>query len=95
VSHPHDLHEMQEGVGSTGRFGEIFVVLGLLIMVLGGILWGLGATGFFQDPNKIADGGASDAVQSGALFFFEGLGFTAFGAMVMVTGWARHHPDDH
>lgn len=88
MSRPHNVHELQEGLGQTGRFGEIFIGLGLLIAVLGGALWWLGHGHVLTNGPH---GGGSDAILTGALFFFEGLGFTLFGVMIMVSGWGRHH----
>ncbi|MEA3191405.1 MAG: hypothetical protein QOD77_1987 [Thermoplasmata archaeon] len=81
-------HELQEGLGQTGRFGEIFIGLGLLILVFGSVLWWLGHSHALTTGFPPA---GSDAITVGALFFFEGLGFTLFGTMVMLAGWGRHH----
>lgn len=91
VSAPHSVHELQEGLGQTGRFGEFFIVLGILIFIGGAILAFVGHGNVLQDGTSHVDKGNSDAVQVGWLFFFEGLGFTVFGAMVMWAGWGRHH----
>jgi len=90
MSHPHNLHELQAGVGQTGRFGEIFIGLGLLIGILGGALAIMGTTQFRTDGHT-PDHGNTDAVTVGWLFFFEGLGFTLFGVMIMAAGWGRAH----
>ncbi|MCA1818656.1 MAG: hypothetical protein ABR562_02195 [Thermoplasmatota archaeon] len=90
MSTPHSVHELQEGLGQTGRFGEFFIVLGILIFVGGAILAFVGHHDLLHDGTGL-DGGNSDAVQVGWLFFFEGLGFTLFGIMVMLAGWGRHH----
>jgi len=90
MSAPHSVHELQEGLGQTGRFGEFFIVLGILIFIGGTILATVGHQDMLQDGTG-TDKGNSDAVQVGWLFFFEGLGFTLFGIMVMLAGWGRHH----
>lgn len=90
MSHPHNLHELQEGIGQTGRFGEVFVGLGLLIAILGAVLFVAGETGKMTDGFQ-PDGGNSDAIQVGWLFFFEGLGFIVFGVMIVAAGWGRAH----
>ncbi|HEX2066632.1 MAG TPA: hypothetical protein VHI93_07460 [Candidatus Thermoplasmatota archaeon] len=90
MSAPHSLRELQEGLGHTGRFGEIFIGLGVLIAVLGAALAVMGHTHFLKDGYGF-DSGNPDAVTVGWLFLFEGIGFTLFGVMVMVAGWGRHH----
>jgi hypothetical protein len=90
VAHPHSLHELQEGIGQTGRFGEIFIGLGILITVLGAALTVMGTTHFLSDGTTF-DHGNVDAVTVGWLFLFEGLGFTLFGIMIMAAGWGRAH----
>jgi hypothetical protein len=91
VTAPHSVKELQEGLGQTGRFGEFFIVLGVLILIGGAILAWVGHYNMLGDGSSYLDRGNSDAVQAGWLFFFEGLGFTIFGAMVMLAGWGRHH----
>ena len=92
MSAPHSVHELQEGLGQTGMFGEFFIVLGILIFIGGGVLAWVGHSGMLHDSmTGFSESGNSDAVQVGWLFFFEGLGFTVFGAMVMLAGWGRHH----
>jgi len=84
------MHELQEGMGSTGRFGEFFVILGVLILIGGIVLTTVGHMDLLHDGAG-SDHGNSDAVQAGWLFLFEGLGFCVFGVMVMLSGWGRHH----
>jgi hypothetical protein len=90
VSSPHKLHDLQEGIGQTGKFGEIFIGLGVLIAILGAALYTMGETHFLTDGFS-PDKGNTDAVTVGWLFFFEGLGFILFGVMIMLAGWGRHH----
>jgi hypothetical protein len=90
VSAPHSLHDLQEGIGQTGRFGEIFIGLGILIAILGAALATMGHTRFLSDGFS-PDKGNTDAVTTGWLFLFEGLGFLLFGIMIMVAGWGRQH----
>lgn len=90
MSSPHSLHDLQEGMGQTGRFGEIFIGLGLLIAILGASLAVMGHTRFLTDGFG-ADHGNTDAVTVGWLFLFEGLGFLLFGIMIMLAGWGRQH----
>ena len=84
------LHGLQEGIGQTGKFGEIFIGLGILIGILGAALTVMGSTHFLTDGFS-PDKGNTDAVTVGWLFLFEGLGFTLFGVMIMLAGWGRHH----
>jgi hypothetical protein len=90
VSAPHSLHDLQEGIGQTGRFGETFVALGLLIAILGATLFAMGQTHYLSDGFS-PDKGNTDAVTVGFLFLFEGLGFVLFGIMILWAGWGRHH----
>jgi hypothetical protein len=87
--------EIQHGSGETGVFGEIFVGLGLFILVGGLVLWGLVLTGFFEDSPVGELAAENDAFSLWFLLAIEGVGFTVFGAMCLVAGWDRsHHPDD-
>jgi hypothetical protein len=90
VSAPHNLHDLQSGIGQTGRFGEIFIGLGILIAILGAALTVMGSTHFLSDGFS-PDKGNTDAVTVGWLFLFEGLGFSLFGIMIILAGWGRHH----
>lgn len=90
MSHPHNLHELQEGIGQTGKLGELFIGLGALIAVLGIVLFAMGETHFLKDGVS-PDGGNTDAVTVGFLFLFEGIGFVVFGVMIVLSGWGRHH----
>jgi hypothetical protein len=89
------VKEVTHGSGETGVFGEIFIGLGILI-ALGGIgLWVLQATGFFDDSPVGSVAANNDAFTLWFLLFIEGLGFTIFGVMCLVSGWDREkHPDD-
>ncbi|HUR63880.1 MAG TPA: hypothetical protein VM241_05305 [Candidatus Thermoplasmatota archaeon] len=90
MSAPHRLHDLQAGLGQTGKFGEIFIGLGALIFILGAVLATLGHLHFLTD-GLTPDKGNTDAVTVGWLFLFEGLGFTLFGVMIMLAGWGRQH----
>lgn len=90
MSAPHNLHDLQEGIGQTGKFGEIFIGLGILIAILGATLAVMGHTRFLTDGFS-PDKGNTDAVTTGWLFLFEGIGFCVFGAMIMLAGWGRAH----
>lgn len=85
------MHDVQEGLGQTGRFGEAFVGLGLLIL-LGGI--GHIASPLFGFPLFPLTGNEPvvEALPIGILFVLEGVGFVVFGVMAIRSGWARHHP---
>ncbi len=90
------MHEIQEGLGGTGKFGEGFVALGLLGGIGGTILILMGV---FMSWPQWNDGPSvyTDSLTSGMLFLMMGLGFIVFGVMAMMSGWARHHPgfDEH
>ncbi|MES2155779.1 MAG: hypothetical protein V4510_11645 [bacterium] len=90
MSHPHNLHELQEGIGQTGKLGELFIGLGGLIAVLGLTLFVIGEMHMLSDGFS-PDGGNVDAVTVGFLFLFEGIGFVVFGVMIVLAGWGRHH----
>jgi uncharacterized membrane protein YidH (DUF202 family) len=90
VSTPHSLQELQQGIGQTGKFGEIFIGLGILIAILGGALFAMGNLRFLTD-GLTPDKGNTDAVTVGWLFLFEGIGFMLFGIMIMAAGWGRQH----
>jgi hypothetical protein len=89
------VHDVTHDSGETGVFGEIFIGLGLLIMLAGIALFVLVLTGFFDNSNVGRVAARNDAFVLWFLLFIEGLGFTLFGTMVLVSGWDRtHHPDD-
>jgi uncharacterized membrane protein YidH (DUF202 family) len=86
----HSLHDLQKGIGQTGKFGEIFIGLGVLIAILGTALAVMGHMRFLTDGFS-PDKGNTDAVTVGWLVLFEGLGFCLFGIMIMLAGWGRQH----
>jgi hypothetical protein len=89
-----NVKELQAGVGSSGLFGEIFIGLGLLIGLFGGVTWGLSLAGFYDGSPVGAIAVRGDWTALGFLFMIEGLGFMIFGVMALVAGWDRHkHPD--
>ena len=90
------LHEVQEGIGETGKLGEGFIALGLLGAIGGGILVGIMLAGGFT-PWSAGEAVETDALITGALFLVMGIGFTVFGVMIVLAGWARQHPgyDEH
>ena len=90
MSHPHNVHELQEGIGQTGKLGELFIGLGALIAILGITLFAIGKMHGLHDGVS-PDGGNTDAVTVGFLFLFEGVGFVIFGFMIVLAGWGRHH----
>lgn len=91
-----DMHELQEGLGGTGKFGELFVGLGLIGIVGGGLLCVMGAFMMWPEGNT-GEAVHIDSLQSGMLFLVMGVGFVLFAVMIMLAGWARHHPgfDEH
>lgn len=93
MSHPHNLSELQQGIGQTGKLGELFIGLGALIAVLGVALFFLGETRAMTD-GVAPDYGNTDAVTVGFLFLFEGVGFVIFGFMIVLAGWGRNHEGD-
>ncbi len=90
------MHDVQEGLGQTGKFGEGFVGLGLLGLIGGAILVFMAVFAAFE-PWAAGDAVEIDALVSGSLFVVMGLGFITFGVMIILSGWARHHPgfDEH
>ena len=84
-----DLQHIQSEVGSSGRFGEVFIALGIVILLGGIAMWGLGAAGAF-DGGIAQEAGSNDSILVGLLFVVEGLGFTIFGAVALLSGWDRH-----
>lgn len=87
--------ELQHDMGSSGLFGEIFIGLGLLIGLFGGITWGMSLAGVFDDSPMGAVAARADWTALSFLLLVEGLGFILFGVMAMVSGWDRHkHPDN-
>jgi hypothetical protein len=89
------VKEVTHGAGETGVFGEIFIGLGILIGLAGLGLWGLQLTGFFDHSNVGSVAANNDAFTLWFLMLIEGVGFTMFGVMCLVSGWDRaHHPDD-
>jgi hypothetical protein len=89
------VKDVTHGSGESGVFGEIFIGLGLLIGLAGVALWALTLTGFFDHSPVGAVAANNDALHLWFLLFIEGVGFTVFGIMCLVSGWDRqHHPDD-
>lgn len=88
------VKDFQEGVGKTGLFGEIFIGLGLLIGLFGGITWGMSLAGFFDDSPVGAEAVRADWTALSFLYAVMGLGFIVFGAMAIMAGWDRHHHPD-
>jgi Mn2+/Fe2+ NRAMP family transporter len=90
----HSVKEAQHEVGETGVFGEIFVGLGLLILLGGIVLAVLSSMGLFDDSPVGAVAAKNDAFTLWFLLAIEGIGFTVFGVMILVSGWDRHHHPD-
>lgn len=87
--------EIQHGSGETGVFGEIFIGLGLLILLGAIALAVLVGVGFFEDSPVGELAAENDAFALWFLLAIEGVGFTVFGVMCLVSGWDRaHHPDE-
>ena len=96
VARPMSLSvkEITHGSGETGVFGEIFVGLGILIGLGGAALGVLQAIGFFDDSPAGALAARNDAFSLWFLLAIEGIGFTVFGVMCLVSGWDRAHHTD-
>lgn len=85
------MHDLQEGIGATGKLGEGFLALGLLGFLGGGILAFMGW--FMQwTPGNTGAAVHNDSLIAGALFLVMGVGFMVFAVMIIMSGWARHHP---
>ncbi|MHB8632629.1 MAG: hypothetical protein ACYDBQ_01495 [Thermoplasmatota archaeon] len=89
----HSARELQEGIGQTGRLGEIFIGLGVLIFFYGIALWILSSTPAIQ--NSVIGGARAYDDLLPVWFFYcvMGVGFSVFGIMAVLAGWGRHHPD--
>jgi hypothetical protein len=88
------VKEVTHGSGESGVFGEIFIGLGLLILLAGIALWMVQLTGFFNHSNIGARAANNDAFVLWFLLAIEGIGFTVFGVMCLVAGWDRAHDTD-
>ena len=88
----HMVADMQKEIGGSGRVGEAFVALGLVILLGGIALLAVGRTGYFA-AGPTGAGGSWDGAIAGILFVVEGIGFMVFGAVAILSGWDRHH--DH
>ena len=86
------MHDVQEGLGETGRFGEFFIVLGALIGLAGFGALMSSIVGFPFFPFT-GEENVPGMIQTMGLFVVMGIGFATFGVMAMRAGWARHHPD--
>lgn len=86
------MAEIQQEIGQAGRFGEVFVVLGLVILVAGIALLGVGYNNLL-DAGAAGEAGSHDAVTVGWLYAIMGVGFAVFGAVAILSGWDRHR--DH
>lgn len=87
----HRIKDMQAGLGTTGRFGEIFIALGLVIGLLGGLFWFLSTTDSYESSVVTQQAANNDSFILGFLFFIEGVGFCAFGVLCLLMGWGRRH----
>lgn len=86
------MHEVQQELGETGRFGEFFIVLGALIGLAGlasllSNIFGFPLFPFTGEEDRTM------MIQAMGLFVLEGVGFVLFGIMAIRAGWARHHPE--
>lgn len=89
------VKDVTHGSGETGVFGEIFIGLGLFILLGAIVLAVLVGVGFFADSPVGELAAENDAFSLWFLLAVEGVGFTVFGVMCLVSGWDRaHHPDD-
>jgi hypothetical protein len=88
------MTELQEGVGETGVFGEIFVALGILIGLGGAATHAMLGLGLFDASPVGVAAATSDWIALGFLLLIEGIGFLGFGILALVSGWDRHHHPD-
>ncbi len=89
--HMTSVAKIHKESGETGKFGESFIVLGVLFLLLGGAV--IAAPFYvFSTWNASPEAAIVDGLQSGMLYAVAGLGFTTFGAMAIMSGWGRHHP---
>ncbi len=86
------VHDFQEGIGESGRFGEFFVALGALILFAGAMSM-LSAWLHFPFFPFEGDEPLVEMIQTAGLFVLEGAGFIVFGIMAIRSGWARNHPE--
>ena len=82
---------MQAGLGQTGRFGEIFVALAILMAVGGFALLGYSLSGGLDDSAVGGDAARGDALILYLFLFVMALGFGLFGILALLLGWGRHH----
>ncbi|HET6399750.1 MAG TPA: hypothetical protein VFH47_09385 [Candidatus Thermoplasmatota archaeon] len=87
------LHQVHEEIGPTGRFGEVFIALAVLIGIVGILFLAWTQTSYFEESPVGQHAAEGDMQILGYWYVVMGIGFGVFGAMVMLSGWARHHPD--
>ncbi len=92
VAH-HTVQEIHEGMGQTGRLGEIFLGLGVFIFLYGIALWILSGTSAITNSVIGGHRAADDMLTVWFLYLVMGVGFSVFGVMAMLAGWGRHHVD--
>ncbi len=80
-----NLKRLHQGDGEIGHLGEFFILLGTYVLGLGIAIVLYGYYGTHGAPD--------DAVTTGALFGVGGIGILVAGAVMILSGWGRHHPD--
>lgn len=73
-----------------GHLGEFFLLLGFFILV-GAVA--LGVWGQYAEPGNTGTTVRVDALTTASVYVFMGLGTMVAGAVMILSGWGRRHPE--
>lgn len=84
------LKRLHRDMGQVGHLGEFFLLLGFFILV-GAVA--LGIWGQYAEPGNSGTTVRVDALTTASVYVFMGLGTMVAGAVMILSGWSRRHPE--